>query len=300
MKKKLCFYAKFDFVWETNSILADTFPLCCLKFSLHFFFLFCQTIITIIKIYRLWKIGRQEKESKMRTVCLIWKASWHCHPNLKKGRFKNRLRWFDTFLKNTHVQGAVEETKTAHLCILIRINYFAVFAPRDYKVNRKHRIKCRCNADDLHLYPSYSTATKTLPRVKKSSWSSWLKQKLSKKKMMLAEDRKHFEDSFTVKVCRHGWSLNINLIKKLLFTDAVIHCLLGNSICVGWEQHFLRQVVSWDFSAKEFQHGENYIVYTLWSLALLDQKPAPCIVDQLPYYFVFLSSKQCIFWTVDK
>ncbi|XP_064279421.1 brain-enriched guanylate kinase-associated protein isoform X2 [Passer domesticus] len=52
---------------------------------------------------------------------------------------------------------------------------------------------------DLQLYPSHSTATKTVQRVKKSSWSSWLKQKLSKKKMMLAEDREHFEDSFSVK-----------------------------------------------------------------------------------------------------
>lgn len=58
--------------------------------------------------------------------------------------------------------------------------------------------------------------------MKKSSWSSWLKQKLSKKKRMLAQDRKHFEDSFTVKVRTCSWLLNTNLIKKLLFTDAVI------------------------------------------------------------------------------
>lgn len=58
--------------------------------------------------------------------------------------------------------------------------------------------------------------------MKKSSWSSWLKQKLSKKKRMLPEDRKHFEDSLTVKVCSRGWSLSTNLIKKLLFTYAIV------------------------------------------------------------------------------
>lgn len=52
----------------------------------------------------------------------------------------------------------------------------------------------------------------------KSSWSSWLKQKLSKTKGMLAEDRKHFEDSFTVQV----WNLSINLVNKLLFTDVIV------------------------------------------------------------------------------
>jgi len=54
------------------------------------------------------------------------------------------------------VQGAVEETKTPHLCVLRRINYFAVFSLSDYKVNRRHRIKCWCNADDLQLYLQHS------------------------------------------------------------------------------------------------------------------------------------------------